>query len=142
MKRPVVILALVAVLVGLALIWNGRKQPKSTPAPASNSAAIQALPSPVVPSQPAVSSAVVTTPATPPTPATAAAAVAPAQTVAIQDGKTLDFSSGKPVLKDSADEKAIIEQALKEMNEAAAGVTFGPVPKAPAPDTKKPAPQE
>lgn len=64
--------------------------------------------------------------------ATSATAKVPAVSVAIQDGKTLDFSSGKPVLKDSADEKAIIEQSVKEMNEAAAGVTFGPAP-TPAP---------
>jgi hypothetical protein len=67
---------------------------------------------------------------------------APQSVVAIQDGKTLDFSSGKPVLKDSADEKAIIEQSVKEMNEAAAGVTFGPAPKPPAPDPKRPTPQK
>ncbi len=50
--------------------------------------------------------------------------------VAIQDGKTIDFSSGKPVVKDSAKEKASIDKAVKEMDEAAKGVTFGsPTPK-------------
>ena len=44
--------------------------------------------------------------------------------IAIQDGKTIDFSSGKPVVKDTAKEKALIEKAAKEMAEAAKGVTF------------------
>ncbi|MBC7365995.1 MAG: hypothetical protein H7343_04140 [Undibacterium sp.] len=125
MKKPGLILALVVVLVGLALIFRGRK-PHG--APAANSATTNALP---------------TTGSTNPTATTpSTTAVAPKQTVTIRDGKTLDFSSGKPVLKDSATEKAIIEQSLKDMNEAAAGVTFGPTPKSPDPDAKKPAPQE
>jgi hypothetical protein len=62
---------------------------------------------------------------------------APSSMVAIQDGKTIDFSSGKPVVKDSPEEKAIIDRATKEMDEAARSVTFGPPPK-PA-DEKKPA---
>jgi maltose-binding protein MalE len=49
---------------------------------------------------------------------------APHPEVAIQDGKTIDFSSGKPVVKDSAKEKAAIDKAVKEMEEAAKGVTF------------------
>lgn len=113
MKKPLIALALMVVLVGLALIFSGRKR---AVAPARDSAA---------------------SPATPPTTSTTQKT-----TVAIQDGKTLDFSSGKPVLKDSADEKAIIEQSVKEMNEAAASVTFGPASKAPATDTKKPTPPE
>jgi hypothetical protein len=47
-------------------------------------------------------------------------------TVEIQDGKTIDFSSGKPVLKDSPQEKAIIDAAVKEMDDAAKNVTFAP----------------
>jgi len=116
MKKPLIALVLMVVLVGLALIFSGRKP---TGASATTSAAIHALPSNVAASPTA------TTPT--------AISSAPKTTVAIQDGKTLDFSSGKPVLKDSADEKAIIEQSVKEMNEAAASVTFGPAPKAPAP---------
>lgn len=46
--------------------------------------------------------------------------------VAIRDGETIDFSSGKPVVKKSAHEKAIIDAAVKEMDEAAKSVTFGP----------------
>jgi maltose-binding protein MalE len=49
---------------------------------------------------------------------------APHPEVAIQDGKAIDFSSGKPVIKDSAKEQAAIAKAVKEMEEAAQGVTF------------------
>lgn len=50
--------------------------------------------------------------------------------VAIQDGKAIDFSSGKPVVKDTAKEKASIDKAVKEMDEASQGVTFSsPAPK-------------
>jgi len=64
---------------------------------------------------------------------------APNPTVPIQDGKTIDFSSGKPVVKDSAAEKAVIEKAEQEMTDAAKDVTFAPAtkkaepPKAPPP---------
>jgi hypothetical protein len=44
--------------------------------------------------------------------------------VAIQDGKTIDFSSGRAVVKDSAKEKAAIDKAVKEMEEASKAVSF------------------
>lgn len=44
--------------------------------------------------------------------------------VAIQDRKTIDFSSGQPVVKDSANEQAIIDAAVKEMDDAMKDVTF------------------
>jgi hypothetical protein len=58
--------------------------------------------------------------------------------VEIRDGKTIDFSSGKPVVKDSSQEKAIIDAAVKEMEDATRNVSFAPTP-APAPpdQTKK-----
>ena len=55
--------------------------------------------------------------------------------VAIEDGKTIDFSSGKPVVKDSTQDKAAIDKAVKEMDDAAKDVTFGPLPA--AAETKK-----
>lgn len=61
-------------------------------------------------------------------------------TVKIQDGKTIDFSSGQPVVKDSGDEKAIIDAAVKEMDEAAKNVRFKPTATKPE-NQKKPAPQ-
>lgn len=48
------------------------------------------------------------------------------------DGKTIDFSSGQAVIKDSPEDRAAIEAALKEMEEARKEVTFPPRP-APAP---------
>jgi hypothetical protein len=59
-------------------------------------------------------------------------------TVAIQDGKTIDFSSGKPVVKDGAAEKAIIEKAEKEMTDAAKDVTFAPTTKKAEPSKATP----
>jgi hypothetical protein len=58
--------------------------------------------------------------------------------VAIQDGKTIDYSSGKPVVKDTEKEKAAIEKAVKEMDEAAKGVTF----RSPQPPAKKTEPSK
>lgn len=46
--------------------------------------------------------------------------------------KTVDFSSGKPVVKDSAEDQAAIDAALKDMAGAADEVTFE--------STKKPKP--
>ncbi len=48
--------------------------------------------------------------------------------IAIEDGKTIDFSPGIAVVKDEADEKAALARALKEMDEATKNVTFGPTP--------------
>ena len=44
--------------------------------------------------------------------------------VPIQDGKTLDFSSGHAVVKDTPEDRAALERALKEMDEATKDVTF------------------
>ncbi len=46
--------------------------------------------------------------------------------IAIQDGKTIDFSSGRAVVKDDAKQKSAIEKSVKEMDDAAATVTFPP----------------
>jgi len=61
----------------------------------------------------------------------------PKPEVPIQDGKTIDFSSGVPVVKDDAKEKAALERSLKEMDEAARNVTFAPSATAPVQDGKK-----
>ncbi len=47
--------------------------------------------------------------------------------IAIEDGKTIDFSSGAPVVKDSTKEKAIIDAAVKEMDAAVKDVAAKPV---------------
>jgi hypothetical protein len=53
--------------------------------------------------------------------------------------KTIDFSSGQPVVKDSPEDQAALEAALKDIAEASKGVTFEPAPKTPpAEPTKQP----
>lgn len=69
------------------------------------------------------------------------ASMKPKPEVAIQDGKTIDFSSGRAVVRDSAKEKAIIEKSVKDMEEASKGVTFTSPQPATTPkkaETKKP----
>jgi len=56
---------------------------------------------------------------------TAAARRAP---VPIQDGKTIDFSSGSPVVKDSAADKASLDRTVSEMDAASRTVTFSGEP--------------
>ena len=48
-------------------------------------------------------------------------------TVPIPDGATIDFSSGKPVVRADVGEKAIIDAAVKDMNEAAKNIRFEPL---------------
>lgn len=54
-------------------------------------------------------------------------------TVAIEDGKTIDFSGGQAEVRDNPEDRAAIERALKEMEEAAKDVTFGPTKPPPPP---------
>lgn len=44
--------------------------------------------------------------------------------VPIVDGRTIDFSSGAPVVTQTAADKAEMDQAVKEMDAAAKDVTF------------------
>jgi hypothetical protein len=44
--------------------------------------------------------------------------------IAIEDGKTIDFSTGMAVVKDSDEEKAALARAAKDLEEASHGVTF------------------
>ncbi len=44
------------------------------------------------------------------------------------DGQTIDFSSGKPVVKTAPEDKAVIDAAVKEMADAAKDVTFEATP--------------
>ncbi|HVU25496.1 MAG TPA: hypothetical protein VHE13_15315 [Opitutus sp.] len=53
-------------------------------------------------------------------------AAQPKPAVAIQDGKTIDFSSGRPVIKDNPAEKKIIADSVAEMDAAAKDVSFAP----------------
>jgi hypothetical protein len=56
------------------------------------------------------------------------------------DGKTVDFSSGRPVVKNEAADQAAIAAAMKDINEATQGVTFKVTPPPPAPAAAGPAP--
>jgi hypothetical protein len=51
---------------------------------------------------------------------------------AIEHGKTIDFSTGLPLVKESDKDKAALDRALKEIEAATKGVTFES-PKEPAP---------
>ena len=64
-------------------------------------------------------------------PAAKAAPVVLAQPVDLtqHDGQTIDFSSGKPVVKDSPEDKAALEAAAKDLAAASNSVTFEPVKK-------------
>jgi hypothetical protein len=72
-------------------------------------------------------------PVRPPPPAPAAKPVPPAA-VAIQDGKTIDFSGGKAEVRDTTDDRAALERAKREMEAAAKDVKFAPAKPAPKPD--------
>lgn len=50
------------------------------------------------------------------------------------EGKTIDFSGGQPVIRDTPEDRAAIATALKEINEAVKEVTF----EAPKAEPKKP----
>lgn len=57
------------------------------------------------------------------------------------EGKTIDFSSGKPVVTDSPEDRAALEKALREIAEATRDVKFGPGATATPPaSTPAPAP--
>ncbi len=46
--------------------------------------------------------------------------------VPIQNGTTIDFSIGAPVIRAQADDQAAMDKALREMNDAVKDVTFEP----------------
>lgn len=64
----------------------------------------------------------------PPPPATMPAAqiapAAPAREVAIEDGKTIDFSKGAADIRSNPADQAAIDAALKEMQEATKNISF------------------
>lgn len=65
-------------------------------------------------------------PAVTPAPNVPTAEATPLPDVAIQEGKTIDFSSGKPEIRDTADDRAALEKAKAEMDEATQDVVFAP----------------
>lgn len=134
-------LLLVTVAAGIALGWwltrRATEPTRSQPQAVDSTFRPPTIPAPVPPAPvaPAPLSA-------PPAAITPPPVVVPGSrpTVRIQDGKTIDFSSGKPVVKDSGEEKAIIDSAVKEMDEAAKNVRFSPNAPKPEEQKKSPAP--
>ena len=53
--------------------------------------------------------------------------------LAKHDGQTIDFSSGKPVVRDLPEDKAALDKVTKEMAEATKDVTFEAPKKEPEP---------
>lgn len=126
-KRFLALIVIVGVGVVIGALWMRRSSDSKLPSPAKVSVAAPApaAPAPTVPVAPpperkvidgATGHTVATVPAATPTP------------VAIQDNKTLDFSGGKAVVKETPADKAAMDAALKEMNEATKNVTFEPTP--------------
>jgi hypothetical protein len=115
-KKPVfwLALAVAAFVVGAAVLFR-RSPPERAPLP--EKAVTLPSKSPFAP------------------PPNQAAPPKPKPVVAIEDGKTIDFSSGAAIVKDTAQEKAIIERSVKEMVNALQNVKFEP--KAPGSDEKK-----
>lgn len=112
MNRPRLIALLVSALATGAALWFYLAPLRRAPAPA-----------PAVPGGPAARAPeLVLLPTRAPTPTP----------VPIQDGKTLDFSGGTAVVKENADDKAALDQGLKEIDEATKSVTFSAIP-APTP---------
>ncbi len=65
-------------------------------------------------------------PAGSPTTPPPAAATKPLPEVAIQEGKTIDFSKGTPEIRDTPEDRAALEKAKREMDEATKDVVFAP----------------
>ncbi|MDB6094273.1 MAG: hypothetical protein JWM32_1835 [Verrucomicrobia bacterium] len=115
-KRFVGLILVIALGVAAGYWWTGRSAKTKLPSPA----AVAASTSPTVDQIAPGKTAATLTPAKP--------------FETIQDGKTVDFSNGKAVVKESADDKAVIAAAVKEMDDATKNITFGPLPPAkPAP---------
>jgi hypothetical protein len=115
-RRILLLIAATLVVVG---VWLMTRRPLSRRVPA---------PLPIA-QQPGAS-----TPLAPaaPTPARVAPPPPTLTAVPIQDGKTIDFSSGQAVVKDDVKEKAALDRAVAEIDAATANVTFDAKPTAPA----------
>ena len=99
-RLPRILAAIAAVLAVAYIVW--KRQP---PAPAS-------MPMPTAQAEPA--------PATRPSPTVE---------IAIEDGKTIDFSKGSAEIRSNPSDQDAIAAALKEMQEATKDMTFGAPPK-------------
>ncbi len=116
MRRSKEIIALLTLLVGAMgfVLWyviDRRAQNRAAPPPATTRS-LAPEPPPAPPAKPEVD---------------------------LVPNKTVDFSSGQPVVTDSAADRAAIDEAMKDIAAASKEVTFEPAtkPKA-APPPKKP----
>ena len=103
MKRRALLFAL-GLLAGLLGSYIYLRHRATVPAP------IQPAPAPAI---------------TPEAPPPSDQVSAPAE-VPIQEGKTIDFSSGKPEIRATDEDRIAIERAKREMDEATKDVTFAP----------------
>lgn len=133
-----VLLALLLGMMGFVIWYVIDRRAKMREVPATTvPAAVQSPAAPPAGTEPTAAPVVVlppppVVPVTAPTPA-AAAPVDLTQ----HDRQTIDFSSGSPAVKDTAEDRAAIEQAVKDMAEAVKGVTFGPPAKKAVPPPEK-----
>ena len=82
-------------------------------------------------------------PAIAPTPTAPTVEAKPLPDVAIQEGKTIDFSSGQPEIRDTPEDRAALEKAKAEMDEATQDVVFAPTKPAeltPVPEAERQTP--
>ena len=123
---------LLALLVGamIFVLWyvidRRAKNRANQPAPVALSAEPTPTPSPD-------SHDIGPVPATQPTTARARPVNEPVPLgTAATEGKTIDFSSGQPVVKNTPEDQAAIDAAMKEIAEASKDVTFDPPAAQPA----------
>ena len=143
MKDRAVWAFLVFAVLVLGGIYLLRNKPAPAPAPTPPASGVTRL---VAPSAPVAKPASTPASVTPPLPGPAGPVVRAGRNgdpVTIQDGKTIDMSSGRPVVRDDARSRAAIDKSVKEMEEAAKDVTFGPRPATPVEKKKaeEPAPK-
>jgi len=72
-------------------------------------------------------------PAIAPAPTPPPVTTKPLPEVAIQEGKTIDFSKGTPEIRDTPEDRAALEKAKKEMDEATKDIVFEPTKKSESP---------
>lgn len=119
-------------------------EPVTAQSPAVPPAGTEPTVAPVVVLPPTAADPVIVLPPAPVVPVTAPTPAAAPVDLTQHDSQTIDFSSGSPAVKDTAEDRAAIEQAKKDMAEAVKGISFGPPAKKaaplPAPSAEPPKP--
>jgi hypothetical protein len=146
MKNRILWFAVAAAVIAAALFLARRP---ATPAPTGAAGRPPpAMPARTVAPKPGSAATTLPGPAGQVRPATTPAAAAPpaaqrkpgypAPVVPIQDGATIDFSIGTPVVRSGGADTEALERSLQEMAKATKNVTFPPAQKA----TAEPAPKK